>query len=170
MDRDLHRAAAAKSEAIWLLSNKFSDRPDEEDGLTVLRSLQLNTFVRRDAKRRLERNMGGLAPTEYEGGGTSSWRQRRRSSNSSQRAEAKIFTQLIQPENRNKLDITRSDVDTVAGGGADHARNVLCIDEMKMHIIARSCVVGFFLGGGVPRYFVSRTTLTLCRPRASSRC
>ena len=124
MDRDLHRASAAKAEAIWLLSNKFSDRPDEEDGLTVLRSLQLNTFMRRDAKLRLDRSMG-ISSAESDYGGSSTWRRRRRSSNALKEVETKIFTQLIQPENRNKLDITKRDDD------AENAEaNVLCIDEV----------------------------------------
>ena len=77
MDRDLHRASATKAEAIWLLSNKFSDRPDEEDSLTVLRSLQLNTFMGRDYRLGSERGTDGVMSAEYESDG-SSWSRRRR--------------------------------------------------------------------------------------------
>jgi len=99
-EKDLLRADVGRAEAVWLLSNKLTDRPDEEDALTILRSLQLRAYF-------------NLRP---------------------EMQNTKLFTQLIQPENRTKLHMSSS------MDGVSEQEAILCIDEMKMHIIARSCI------------------------------
>ena len=45
IDKDLKRAKAQTAVAIFIMTNKFSDRPDEEDAKSILLNLSIKRFV-----------------------------------------------------------------------------------------------------------------------------
>lgn len=106
---DLKRVSFSEAKAIWLLSDKFSLTPSEADGLTVIRALSLKRFL------------------------TDSRSEKKSSSSVAKKvALPQVFTQLIKPSNRDKL-ASRD------GEGEDILSAVLCLDEIKSVVMAKSC-------------------------------
>ena len=100
--QDLKRVSFSDAKAIWLLSDKFSLTPSQSDNLTVIRSLSLRRFLT-DART--------VNPTVE---------------------LPQVFTQLIQPSNREKVEPRDETKEDVLGA-------VLCLDEIKSVIMAKSC-------------------------------
>jgi hypothetical protein len=100
--QDLKRVSFSEAKAIWLLSDKFSLTPSLSDNLTVIRSLALRRFLSDYAKTKPEVEL------------------------------PQVFSQLIQPSSRDKLESPNNGKDDVLGA-------VLCLDEIKSVILAKSC-------------------------------
>jgi hypothetical protein len=100
--QDLKRVSFSEAKAIWLLSDKFSLTPSLSDNLTVIRSLALRRFLSDTAKSKPEVEL------------------------------PQVFSQLIQPSSRDKLESRGAVKDDVLGA-------VLCLDEIKSVILAKSC-------------------------------
>ena len=98
----MKRVSFSDAKAIWLLSDKFSLTPSQSDNLTVIRSLSLRRFLT-DART--------VNPTVE---------------------LPQVFTQLIQPSNREKVEPRDETKEDVLGA-------VLCLDEIKSVIMAKSC-------------------------------
>jgi hypothetical protein len=45
-DKDLNRASASSAKAIFIMTNKFSTNPDEEDAKTILQQFSMQRFIR----------------------------------------------------------------------------------------------------------------------------
>lgn len=104
-DKDLNRAQAERTKAVFLLTNKFSAIPDEEDAKIILQQFSIQRYLR-------------LYSASY-----------RRS----------LFClQLIRPENKRHLATA-----SVVGGavaGAGHQNLIVCLNEIKMGVIAKGII------------------------------
>mmetsp|Transcript_8231 Transcript_8231/g.15524 ORF Transcript_8231/g.15524 Transcript_8231/m.15524 type:complete len:1217 (+) Transcript_8231:175-3825(+) len=95
-DHDLVRAKASTAIAIFVMGNKFSTNPDEEDAKTILQQFSIRRFIM-----------------------------------SQPSCDPLFCLQLIRPENRRHLEIEDPDSDKEL---------VVCLNEMKMGIIAKTCM------------------------------
>ena len=95
-DHDLVRAKATTAIAIFVMGNKFSTNPDEEDAKTILQQFSIRRFIM-----------------------------------SQPSCDPLFCLQLIRPENRRHLEIEDPDSDKEL---------VVCLNEMKMGIIAKTCM------------------------------
>ena len=95
-EHDLKRAVAQEARTVFVLANKFSSSPEEEDASTILRALSVKRFVQQEAHRDIQ-----------------------------------ACIQLILPESK-KLFLSTADDATRKG-----ANQIVCIDEIKMNLLAK---------------------------------
>ena len=96
-NRDLQRAKVDMAVAVFIMGNKFSTKPDEDDAKTILQQFSLRRYIE-------------SAATEK---------------------EPLFCLQLIRPENRRHLGAQEDD---------DSKEIVVCLNEMKMGLLAKSCM------------------------------
>ena len=124
-EHDLKRARVTSAVAIFMLTNKFCDNPDAEDSKTILQQFSIQRYV---DKISAETEANGIAVTSV----------------------PFFCTQLIRPENRRHLmsgqDKTPLDAATAEEKKAaatppkEHPPRVLCFNELKMGMLAKSCL------------------------------
>lgn len=128
LDRDLSRAALDQAEGIFLLTNKFSKTPQQDDASCILRALSVQRFLQKQLVSSNEianassKDNGAVLPTGI-------LKQKAK--------KPTLCIQLLQSESRRLFESSRKQV-----GYNDLCQNQLvCIDEIKNNILAKSCLV-----------------------------
>jgi hypothetical protein len=130
-DNDLRRALASRAKAVFIMTNKFSGDPDEEDAKTILqqfsiqRHLKLNSTTDNSSTLsklflpRLIRDV--IATVDF--------------IEREEKRPTLFCMQLIRPENKRHL------VSTGSSEGSDSNTDlVICLNEIKMGVIAKACI------------------------------
>jgi hypothetical protein len=162
-DNDLRRAMASEAKAIFIMTNKFSSNPDEEDAKTILQQFSIQRYFKLNsntAKKNEKKNGVKVwlkehlpAPMvsclclgneyEYESHGHNN------KQNNVEEINNLFCMQLIRPENKRHLvSSNNSKSDESSSGGAGNKNDlVICLNEIKMGVIAKACIfpVGFFI-------------------------
>ncbi len=144
-DHDLRRAMASEAKAIFIMTNKFSSNPDEEDAKTILQQFSIQRYLKLNAaatQLKLQQSKGNvikaclndiLPLNLWFSDGEEIARQRTtEASNLLNCGSDKFFLQLIRPENKRHL-VTTNRADENHG-------LVVCLNEIKMGVIAKACI------------------------------
>jgi len=163
--KDLARASAMSAEAIWLLSDKFAENPGEEDALTIIRSLQLNRYLQANVSdgmtlpavyTQLIQPENRTKLTLSTSSVKAAKRKERKQLKQAARMRSTKNASFVSPKAEKAggetnasmgLGATSSGVveeqdnDAESGGEAEDLNDgaVLCLNELKMVILARSC-------------------------------
>ncbi|GBG31892.1 Calcium-activated potassium channel subunit alpha-1 [Hondaea fermentalgiana] len=130
LDRDLSRAALEDAEGIFLLTNKHSRMPQHDDASCILRALSVHRYLQ---KRCGSHEPAGEASLSKESSVPSlpGPMLRRRTK------KPTLCIQLLQSESRRLFESSRRQI-----GHHDLCHTQLvCIDEIKNNIMAKSCLV-----------------------------
>jgi hypothetical protein len=151
-DNDLRRATASEAKAIFIMTNKFSSNPDEEDAKTILQMFSIQRHLKLN---KTKSSPGGVlykacSPLKYilpdsmlqalqvlmsiELNETSE-----RDFKNIEIITGKLFClQLIRPENQRHLVKPKSYHSQPSS--LFHNNLIICINEIKMGVIAKSCI------------------------------
>ena len=154
-DNDLRRALASEAKAIFIMTNKFSSNPDEEDAKTILQQFSIQRYLRLHSNEKTNESLFGkvfrysgaqkalsvLSGSNHYESSSSKGGNNKISGGDEDEEEPLLFCmQLIRPENKRHL---------VSSGGAssnDHNDTsngndlVICLNEIKMGVIAKACI------------------------------
>ena len=98
-EKDLARASAQTAKTVFVLTNKLTRSPDEEDASTILRALSVKRYVQQKAH-----------------------------------IDIQTCLQLILPESKKLYMSTAENASRVG------VNQIVCIDEIKMNLLAKSCL------------------------------
>jgi hypothetical protein len=101
--KDLRRAAAQHAKSFFVLSNKFSPNPEEDDASTILRALAIKRFVQHTVQRDIQ-----------------------------------TCVQLI--STKSKKLFQSSAVGSSLNRRMRTASQIVCVDEIKLNLLAKSCL------------------------------
>jgi hypothetical protein len=118
-EKDLSRAKAETAIAIFIMTNKFSPNPDQEDATAILQQFNIRYY------QSLEFTSYLLISNWYLG------IKNRRYIQATVRSNPLFCIQLIRPENRRHLSSYKTDSDASAD-------LIICLNEIKMGMIAKS--------------------------------
>lgn len=111
-EKDLARAVASEAKAIFIMTNKFSTNPDEEDAKTILQQFTIQKYLRLTSN---TANNSAVAVKKDE------------------TPNSLFCLQLIRPENKRHLVTSNESSDSMS-----HV--VICLNEIKMGVIAKAAV------------------------------
>jgi hypothetical protein len=138
-EQDLRRALAHQAKAIFILTNKFTTNPDEEDAKTILQSYSIRRFFNLHSTNHsvsvsktesiFSRLANGVSSVLFDGNASSS-------SNGTI-----VCMQLLLPDNRRHVVSTANNNKANANNGDGANENlVVCLNETKMGVIAKACI------------------------------
>ncbi len=162
-DHDLRRAMASEAKAIFIMTNKFSSNPDEEDAKTILQQFSIQrylklyshavhfnnqsaiiSFIKKWMKENLPQSVlscVGLGDNQEDSFSSKGGANNTLSNNLDEITNL-FCMQLIRPENKRHLVASSSH--KAAGDDGSHGTSgkdlVICLNEIKMGIIAKACI------------------------------
>jgi hypothetical protein len=121
---------ASEAKAIFIMTNKFSSNPDEEDAKTILQQFSIQRYLRLHGDDKNESFFGKILSK------TSEIQKQLVKTEDEEKKETLFCMQLIRPENKRHL---------VSSGTKDESGNssndlVVCLNEIKMGVIAKACI------------------------------
>ena len=120
-DNDLRRALASEAKAIFIMTNKFTSDPDEEDAKTILQQFSIQRHLRLNSNSQQKLKLGKIPGLIGVG-------------DDDDRASGALFCmQLIRPENKRHLVSSPMD-------GQENNDLVICLNEIKMGVIAKAAI------------------------------
>lgn len=149
-EQDLRRACAIQSKAIFILANKFTTNPDEEDAKTILQQYSIRRFFNLYSSNHhsaLVRKVGSEASPNASkisvfGSVKNTIWSLFLDDSSGGRSSAIVCMQLLSPDNRRHVAANSSTSNRALLGGGDSMNEhlVVCLNETKMGVIAKACI------------------------------
>jgi hypothetical protein len=142
-DIDLIRAKAATAKAIFMLTNKFSAFPDQEDAKIILQQLSIKRHIRQQICQQKTTKISDLLlscplPLPF----PSWWLPAMTVINKEMRGHL-FCLQLIRPENKRHLVSSKDNNDDNLGtdeGSTRPREVVICLNEIKMGVLAKASI------------------------------
>ena len=130
-DHDLRRAMASEAKAIFIMTNKFSSNPDEEDAKTILQQFSIQRYLRLHSDEKNESFIGKILSKT-----TEIKKHLVKKNDDDDKKETLFCMQLIRPENKRHLVSSSSKDDS----NSNNNDLVICLNEIKMGVIAKACI------------------------------